>query len=115
MKVLTPGLELGSRFALIRRVAEGGSSEVWLAEDRELGRRVALKIMDGRRLATPAARARMENEIGLARKLPAGRAVEILGCHDVDGLLLLEMEYLSGGDLGQFRGRSLAVFARPLL
>jgi eukaryotic-like serine/threonine-protein kinase len=115
MKALTPGLELGSRFALIRRVAEGGSSEVWLAEDRELGRRVALKVIDGRMLATPAVRARMENEIGLARKLPAGRAVEILGLHDVDGLLLLEMEYLSGGDLGQFRGRSLAVFARPLL
>jgi tetratricopeptide (TPR) repeat protein len=115
MKALTPGLQLGPRFALVRRVAEGGSSQVWLAEDRELGRRVALKIMDARIMATPVARIRVEKEIELAGSLPAGCAVEILGLHEVDGLLVLEMEYLSGGDLGQFRGRSFAVFAKPLL
>ena len=115
MEVLTPGLELGSRFALVRRVAEGGSSQVWLAEDRELGRRVALKILDGQVLETPLARSRLESEIGFARMLPAGSAVEILGLHEAGGFLLLEMEYLSGGDLGQFRGRSFATFARFLL
>ena len=115
MTVLTPGLELGSRFALVRRVAEGGSSQVWLAEDRKLGRRVALKVLDRRVLETPLARSRLENEIGFARMLPAGSAVEILGLHEADGFLLLEMEYLPGGDLGQFRGRSFAVFSGFLL
>jgi len=115
MKALMPGLELGPRFVLIRRVAEGGSAEVWLAEDRELGRRVALKIMDAGVAEAPAARARLDKEIQLAGKLPPGCAVEILGRHEFDGLLLLEMEYLSGGDLGQFRGRSFAVFAQPLM
>lgn len=115
MEVLTPGLELGSRFALVRRVAEGGSSQVWLAEDRELGRRVALKILDGRVLETPLARSRVENDIEFARMLPAGSAVEILGLHEADGFFILEMEYLPGGDLGQFRGRSFAVFSRSLL
>ena len=115
MTVLTPGLELGPRFALVRRVAEGGSSQVWLAEDRKLGRRVALKVLDRRVLETPLARSRLENEIGFARMLPAGSAVEILGLHEADGFLLLEMEYLPGGDLGQFRGRSFAVFSGFLL
>jgi tetratricopeptide (TPR) repeat protein len=115
MNTLMPGLELGSRFVLIRRVAEGGSSQVWLAEDRELGRRVALKILDARVVQAPAARARADKEIDLASRLPAGCAVEILGLHEANGLLLLEMEYLSGGDLGQFRGRSFAVFAKPLM
>jgi hypothetical protein len=115
MKSLSPGLELGPRFALVRRIAEGGSSQVWLAEDRELGRRVALKILDARRMQTPSARARVEKEIDLAAKLPEGLAVKILALHEADGLLLLEMEYLSGGDLGQFRGRSFAAFARPLM
>jgi len=115
MKTLTPGLELGSRFVLIRRVAEGGSSQVWLAEDRELERRVALKVLDARVTETPAARERIAKKIELAGQLPAGCAVEILGLHETGGFLLLEMEYLSGGDLGQFRGRSFAAFAKPLM
>jgi hypothetical protein len=115
MKSLTPGLELGSRFVLIRRIAEGGTSQVWLAEDHEFGRRIALKIMDARVAQTPTARARLGKEIELAGRLPAGCAVGILGLHEADGLLLLEMEYLSGGDLGQFRGRSFSVFAKPLM
>ena len=46
MKELTPGLELGARFVLVRRIGRGGSAEVWLAEDRERGERVALKFFD---------------------------------------------------------------------
>ena len=46
MKDLTPGLELGARFVLIRRLGRGGTAEVWLADDRERGEQVALKILD---------------------------------------------------------------------
>jgi tetratricopeptide (TPR) repeat protein len=114
MRGLTPGLELGPRFVLVRRVAEGGTSQVWLAEDRELARRVALKIFDGSALEASGASARINGEIELSRSLPPGLAVEVLGLHQADGLTLLEMEYLPGGDLGQFRGRSFASFARLL-
>jgi serine/threonine protein kinase len=46
MVELTPGLELGARFVLMRRLGRGGSAEVWLADDRERGEPVALKILD---------------------------------------------------------------------
>src|SRR5512134_287432 len=46
MKDLTPGLELGARFVLIRRLGRGGTAEVWLADDRERGEQVALKVLD---------------------------------------------------------------------
>ncbi len=114
MKNLTPGLELGARFVLLRRIAEGGHSQVWLAEDRELERRVALKVFDPSLFSAPGARARLQAEVDFAARLDPGQAVEVLGLHEADGLVLLEMAYQSGGDLGQFRGRSFAVFGRPL-
>jgi len=115
MRPLTPGLELGARFALVRRIAEGGTSEVWLAEDREAGRRVALKLFDATALASPGAMARLRESLALAARLDPGRAVGVLGLHELDGVVAVAMEYLSGGDLGQFRGRPFAVFARPLI
>ncbi|MBS1200716.1 MAG: serine/threonine protein kinase [Proteobacteria bacterium] len=114
MKNLTPGLELGARFVLLRRIAEGGNSQVWLAEDRELERRVALKLLDRSLFAAPGARARLQTELDLAARLDPGQAVELLGVHEAEGLVLVEMAYQSGGDLGQFRGRSFAVFGRLL-
>jgi hypothetical protein len=115
MMSLTPGHELGARFVLLRRIAEGGTSQVWLAEDRELGRRVALKILDPGLADTPGVRARLQAGLAHARLLDPGQAVEVLGVHEVDGLVLVEMEYLSGGDLGQFRGRGFAVYGRLLV
>jgi len=112
---LTPGQGLGDRFLLVRRIAESASSQVWLAENRDQSRRVALKIFDTRLLDAPGAEARLRAEVDAARALPPGRAATVYGLHRVDGLTLLEMEYLPGGDLGQFRGRSFTVFAPALL
>ncbi|HWH28333.1 MAG TPA: serine/threonine-protein kinase [Mycobacteriales bacterium] len=41
--MLTTGAVLGDRYALERRIAVGGMGEVWAAEDRLLGRPVAVK------------------------------------------------------------------------
>jgi len=115
MKPLTPGLELGARYVLVRRIAEGGTAEVWLAEDREAGRRVALKLFDAASLAGTGAMARLRESLALAARLDPGQAVVILGVEELDGLVVVAMEYLSGGDLGQFRGRPFQVYARPLM
>jgi tetratricopeptide (TPR) repeat protein len=113
MMDLAPGRRLGDRFVLVRRLAEGAGSEAWLAEDTALERRVAIKIVAGERLeAGPAAR--LATELERVRGLPPGVAVEVLGLHRADGLAILEMEYMPGGDLGQFRGRPYGVFALAL-
>jgi tetratricopeptide (TPR) repeat protein len=114
MRNLTPGLELGARFVLLRRIADGGTSQVWLAEDRELDRRVALKVLDAAVVSAAGARARLQAELDHARRLDPGRVVEVLGLHEAGDLLMVSMGYLPGGDLGQFRGRSFAVFGRLL-
>ena len=43
--MLESGQELSARFVLVRRLGTVGSGEVWLAQDRERGCFVALKIL----------------------------------------------------------------------
>lgn len=104
MTELIPGLELGARFALIRRLGSGGTAEVWLAADALRGEQVALKIFPGR--SDSGLGQRLAEELARVRALGADCAVPI---HDVlrDGeRTLVVMEFQQGGDLGQFRGRS---------
>jgi hypothetical protein len=111
MQELTPGLELGARFVLVRRVGRGGSAEVWLAVDRARGERVALKFLDDS-VADDAARvARLEDEVARAQGLPAAHVVRVHGLERADGRTFLAMEFLEGGDLGQLRGRSFESWA----
>jgi hypothetical protein len=112
MKDLTPGLELGARFVLVRRIGRGGSAEVWLAVDRERGERVALKFL-AEGIADDAARvARLEGEVARAQGLPREHVVQVYGLERADGWTFLVMEFLEGGDLGQLRGRSFESWAR---
>ncbi len=111
MQELTPGLELGARFVLVRRLGRGGSAEVWLATDRERGGDVALKFFGESVTADAARLARLESEVALAAALPPGLAVVVHGPERLDGRTFLVMEYCAGGDLGQLRGRSFESWA----
>jgi len=112
MKALTPGLELGARFVLVRRIGRGGSAEVWLATDRARGERVALKFLDHGVAGDAARLARLEGEVAQARRLPPESTVATYGLEQQDGHTFLVMEFLEGGDLGQMRGRSFESWAR---
>ncbi len=103
MMELTPGLELGARFVLIRRLGSGGTSEVWLADDATRGERVALKVLD---LADPGLVARLKVELARVHSLGGDHAVPIHEVLQADDRALVVMEFQQGGDLGQFRGRS---------
>ena len=103
MMELTPGLELGARFVLIRRLGSGGTSEVWLANDAMRGEQVALKIFDQ---ADPGLAARLAVELARVQSLGSDHAVPIHDVLETEDRLLVVMEFQEGGDLGQFRGRS---------
>ncbi|MGH8136532.1 MAG: serine/threonine-protein kinase, partial [Steroidobacteraceae bacterium] len=74
MMELTPGLELGARFVLIRRLGSGGTSEVWLADDATRGERVALKVIA---LKDSELVARLELELARTRALGSAHAVPV--------------------------------------
>ncbi|MBM4219073.1 MAG: hypothetical protein FJ171_05450 [Gammaproteobacteria bacterium] len=112
MMELTPGLELGARFVLVRRIGRGGSAEVWLAVDRPRGERVALKFFPESFAADAPRIARLESEVARAQALPGEHVVRVHGIERHEGRVFLVMEYLEGGDLGQLRGRSFASWAR---
>jgi hypothetical protein len=112
MLELTPGLELGARFALVRRLGRGGIAEVWLAHDRERAEQVALKVFEPADPPDPGLARRLADEIARARLLPHEHAVAIHGVAQAEGLTLVVMEPMPGGDLGQFRGRSFESWAR---
>jgi serine/threonine protein kinase len=108
MVELTHGLELGARYVLMRRLGRGGSAEVWLADDREGGEHVALKILDDQKGSHPLSKG--------SHPLPSGcDPSSFVPVHDqleIDGRRLVVMEYMPGGDLGQFRGRSFESWGR---
>ena len=112
MKELTPGLELGARFVLVRRIGRGGSAEVWLAVDRERSEQVALKFLDESVAGDAARIAQLSGEVARARALPPGLTVAVHGLEHVDDWTFLVMEFLEGGDLGQMRGRSFESWSR---
>jgi eukaryotic-like serine/threonine-protein kinase len=88
------GQVIGDRFVLRDLLGRGGMSEVWLAEDRKLGRLVALKLLAGG--ADPA---RLVRE---ARAIAALSHPHIAGVYDVgqaNGRPYLVLEYLRGGTL----------------
>ena len=85
MTELTPGLELGARFVLVRRIGRGGSAEVWLAVDRSRNERVALKFLDEEFAGDAGRVARLEAEVAAARNLPPEHVVAVHGLERVDG------------------------------
>jgi len=114
VKELTPGLELGARFVLVRRIGRGGSAEVWLAVDRPRGERVALKFFSESFAADAPRLARLEGEVARAQALPGEHVVRIHGLEREEGRVFLVTEFLEGGDLGQLRGRSFESWARAV-
>ena len=111
MMELTPGLELGARFVLIRRLGSGGTSEVWLADDATRGERVALKVIA---LKDPELLARLRQELARTRALGGDHAVPVHEVLAAGEYALLVMVFQPGGDIGQFRGRSFESWKQGL-
>ena len=93
---LSPGTALG-RYDLIREVGRGGFGVVWEARDRELGRRVAVKVIRVRRDGVPEKRLVAEAEV--AARLSHPGIVTILDVGRSEKGAWLVQEFLSGKTL----------------
>ncbi|SEG88853.1 Serine/threonine protein kinase [Thermomonospora echinospora] len=96
----------GGRFDRVRKLGEGGMGSVWLAWDRKLERKVAIKQLrtdlltpQGRPLITPA---RVLREARAISRLQHPNIVQILDLIENPDEPLLIMEYVAGEPLSEW-------------
>src|SRR5258708_5568654 len=89
-----------SRYRTIRRLGVGGMGEVFLAEDTQLERPVALKLMSAELAKEPNQRKRFQTEARAASSLNHPNIVVVYeGGETEEGRPFLAMEYLEGQTL----------------
>ena len=99
LPALFPGVILGGRYQILQTIGEGGMGTVYKAEDRELGRTVALKVIRPELASNPEFLQRFKQEIVLASKVTDRNIIRIYDLGDADGIKLITMEFVEGEDL----------------
>jgi len=96
---LLPGTLLGGRYQILETIGEGGMGAVYKAEDRELGRTVALKVIRPELARNPDILQRFKQEILLASKVTDHNIIRIYDLGDAEGVKFITMEFVAGEDL----------------
>lgn len=103
------GMVLQGRYEIKGRLGEGGSSQVYLAYDREAGKNRAVKevpVPQGEPEIQKQVRRMVRREVELAQKLKYPYFPGLEEVVELEGAYYLVMEYLEGETLGQVLGRS---------
>jgi eukaryotic-like serine/threonine-protein kinase len=87
------------RYRIVRKLGTGGMANVYLAEDQELGRRVAIKILNERHAGDEQFIERFRREAKNAAGLSHPNIVSIYDRGEAEGTYYISMEYLEGRSL----------------
>ena len=87
------------RYRIIRKLGAGGMANVYLAEDQELGRRVAIKILNDRHANDDQFIERFRREAKNAAGLSHPNIVSIYDRGEAEGTYYIAMEFLDGRSL----------------
>src|ERR687884_1702842 len=87
------------RYRVVRKLGTGGMANVYLAEDQELGRRVAIKMLDERHAQDEQFVERFRREAKNAAGLSHPNIVSIYDRGEAEGTYYIAMEYLEGRSL----------------
>jgi serine/threonine protein kinase/tetratricopeptide (TPR) repeat protein len=90
---------LGARYAILEVIGQGGMGAVYKAEDRELNRFVALKVIRPELASDPSMLQRFKQEILLASKISNRNVIRIYDLGEADGIKFITMEFIEGKDL----------------
>ena len=101
---LTPGLEIGNRYRVIRTLGHGGMGMVYLVHDRDLQRDVALKLILPKLGDNPAVLERFRHEILLSSRVTHPNVLRVYDLGENEGVKFLTMEYVDGEDLAAALG-----------
>ena len=97
------------RYRIMRKLGSGGMADVYLAEDEELGRRVAIKILNDKYAPDEQFVERFRREAKNAAGLSHPNIVSIYDRGEAEGTYYIAMEYLDGRSL-----KELVVARGPL-
>lgn len=93
------GRVFNNRYQITDRVGIGGMAEVYQAQDRVLGRRVAVKVMLPQYASDPEFTRRFRQEAASAANLSSPYIVNVYDWGQDDGTYYIVMEYVRGSDL----------------
>ncbi|MEO6222835.1 MAG: SUMF1/EgtB/PvdO family nonheme iron enzyme [Vicinamibacterales bacterium] len=98
MSTLGAGSRLG-RYEIRSKIGAGGMAEVYLAEDTDLGRRVAIKLLPPDTSADDHARKRLLREARAAATLDHPHICSVYEVGEAEGHRFIAMQYLEGESL----------------
>ena len=90
---------IDGRYRIINRLGSGGMADVYCAEDSQLGRRIALKVLHRRFAEDPQFVERFRREASSAAGLSHPNIVGIFDRGEWDGTYYIAMEYVEGRTL----------------
>ncbi|HUV29957.1 MAG TPA: protein kinase [Acidobacteriota bacterium] len=99
--VLTQGTQVG-HYKIIEKIGAGGMGEVYLAEDTELGRKVALKFLPPHLCQEEDCRKRFKREAQAAAKLSHPNIIHVYEVSEHQGRPFFAMEHVEGRSLREF-------------
>jgi tRNA A-37 threonylcarbamoyl transferase component Bud32 len=100
IRFFVPGTRIAERYDVVRVLGTGGSAIVYEVFDREVGERVALKVLRSDRLGAAALK-RFRREVAVAREAQSPRLVRIFDIGQSSEAIFLAMELVEGESLRQ--------------
>jgi serine/threonine-protein kinase len=95
------GEVIDDRYRVLSRLGSGGMADVYLAEDQQLGRKVAVKLLHSRFAEDPGFVERFRREAQAAAGLQHPNVVSVYDRGAYDDTYYIAMEYLPGRSLKQ--------------
>jgi eukaryotic-like serine/threonine-protein kinase len=92
---------LAGRYRVLALLGAGGMGSVYLAEDLELGERIAVKMLRPEYARDSEFTERLRSEVRLARRVTHANVARTYDIGDHEGERFLTMEYVDGESLGK--------------
>ena len=94
------GRIINQRYRIIEKLAEGGMSAIYLAEQTDMQRKIALKVLNEEYTRNDPCVRRFREEVMLAASLDHQNILQVFDFGETDdGNLFMAMEHLAGTDL----------------